>query len=91
MSKTHRYPTKRRNYSNVGEININGLNIVKNIMRKNRLNYDCDLFSVTSEIERLFKTKDRERHEIDTTFQVIRMINYIASRDLLDKNKKDGE
>lgn len=69
----------------VVKINTYGVNTIMKIMRDYKLNYDCNLFSITSVLEHRVPKSKRELQEIETTKEIIKIVNHIKNNDLLKK------
>ena len=97
MAKTARkVKNLKRNYNNlkftnvnkVYEINPRGLNAVLRIMRENNLGYDCELQYVTFPLVEMYKAGTREIYQINTTGQILIILDYIKQNGLLEEGKR---
>lgn len=73
------------------EINPKGLAVILKIMKENKLEYGCELYDVTLPLVKKLSSEGRERYQVQTTGQVIAILNHIEENDLLELNKKVGE
>lgn len=73
------------------KINPKGLEVILGIMKKNNLKYGCELYDVTVPLVKELSSEGRERYQVQTTGQVITILNHIEENDLLGLNKKVGE
>ena len=71
------------------EINQHGLIAILNIMKIHELNYKCKLTDITFPLVKMYIAEIREMYEINTTGQVIKILDFIRENDLLNEKGED--
>ena len=57
-------------------------------MKDNNLGYNCELQYVTFPLAQRYKAEVRELYQINTTGQILLLMEYIKENGLLEKGKK---
>lgn len=65
-----------------------GLNAIVCTMRDYMIPYDCNLYDLTSKLVKRYNSKDLIRFRLETTGQVLLVMEFIKKNDLL---KREGE
>lgn len=75
---------KRRStsYIPLGEVHPFGVKLLVNIMKRNNIPYDCELFDVTKHLG-TYMRRDLENKRLWTTGEVIKTLNHIRENKLL--------
>lgn len=97
MTKTaRRVRNLKRRYTNIQPLNVNnyyeinpkGLEVVLRLMKVHGLGYDCELMYITFPIAEAYKTERRELYGINTTGQILEILDYIKQNGLLEGESK---
>lgn len=97
MAKTaRRVKNLKRKYDGIADTNVNkyyeinpkGLYAIKKIMLKYNLQYDCELIDITIPLVDMYKSSTRELYALETTGQVLKILNYIRENKLLDGERE---
>ena len=97
MAKTaRRVKNLKRRYEGIADTNVNkyyeinpkGLYAIKKIMTIHRLGYDCELIDITIPLVDMYKSSTRELYALETTGQVLKILDYIRENKLLDGERE---